>query len=72
MGRWVKQALPEDTGLSADEMDLGLLWTCPRPFLSGFHGELCYLSPGKRRRWLKRLKGVEGKIDFSIQNVIVH
>lgn len=26
---------------------------------------------GKGRRWLNRLKGVKGKIDFFIQNVII-
>lgn len=51
-------------------MDLRFLWTCPRLFLSGFHGELCYPDPGKGRRWRKRLKGVKRKIDFSIESVV--
>lgn len=51
-------------------MDLHVLWTCPRLFLSGFHGELCYPDPGKGRRWHERLKGVKGKIDFSIESVV--
>lgn len=51
-------------------MDLHVLWTCPRLFLSGFHDELCYPDPGKGRRWHERLKGVKGKIDFSIESVV--